>query len=151
MFSRICKTFENNKNRSASGLVIFIILSCFTNTWEQWKSLGSRPRDFRCSVVFGNPGKTLALVYEILRHKPFLYFNALMYILGALLLTSDLSRNEHQLQFLEMKCWTLMHNLRQRGTSLLRNHSDVITRCLTRIFISEYLIDNDWGTQHYWI
>ena len=28
--------------------------------------LGTHPRESRCSRVFGNPGKTLALVYEIL-------------------------------------------------------------------------------------
>ena len=30
--------------------------------------LGKQPREFHCSRVFGNPGKALALVYEILHN-----------------------------------------------------------------------------------
>ena len=54
---------------SVYRLVIFNVLSRLKNIREQQKSLGLRPRDFYCSLVFVTPGKALELVYEILLER----------------------------------------------------------------------------------
>ena len=46
--------------------------SCFirgSKHLETMKALGLRPRAFFCFSVFGTPDETLALVFDILRHR----------------------------------------------------------------------------------
>ncbi len=63
---------QDNKNHSVVQASCFHCLSCFTNSREQQKMLGKQPRgSIVLDRVFGNPGKTFALVYEILRLNKF--------------------------------------------------------------------------------
>jgi hypothetical protein len=67
------KTIRTTRPFRPRVFIVFRVLQILENTSE--KLLGKQPREFYCSRVFGNPGKTLALVYEISRLKLFT-FNA---------------------------------------------------------------------------